>query len=263
MTRISFIILALFNLTISFGQVGQIAPDFKVTDTHGDTHRLYDYLEKGKTVVLDFFFTTCIPCQYYTPQVNLAFKKYGCNKKDVVFIAIDYNDTNEEVKAYDSKYQIEYPSISGKEGGGNAVVNAYNILGFPTFYVIDSSKKVVMEIDPPTLQVFDFRFNQLGLSPADCELSSVTSDNKAGSFSLLSNLAAGNTLTFINTTNHHNQLFLQICDVMGNPIGTKFPLKGYLTSQAITLPELIPGIYYCTIKDEGGHMVQTSSFLKL
>jgi thiol-disulfide isomerase/thioredoxin len=149
-------------------QVGTTAPDFTVTDTHGETHRLYDYLNDGKFVILDFFFTTCGPCIYYSPQVNLAYEKYGCNSADVVFIAIDFDDTNAEVIAYDEEYGIEYPSISGKDGGGNAVVNAYNVLAFPTFYVIDSTKTIVHEIDPPTLQVFDYYLPQFGIEAAPC-----------------------------------------------------------------------------------------------
>lgn len=154
--------------TIAQAQIGNPAPDFTVTDTHGETQRLYDYLDSGKVVVLDFFFTTCGPCQFYSPQVNLAYEKYGCNMADVIFISIDYDDSDAEVLAYDQTYNIQYPSISGTEGGGNAVVNQYNIIGFPTFYVIDSSKTIIEIIDPPTLQVFDFRFQQHGIQPASC-----------------------------------------------------------------------------------------------
>ena len=32
----------------------EVAPDFEVTDIHGNTHRLYDYLCEGKYVVVDF-----------------------------------------------------------------------------------------------------------------------------------------------------------------------------------------------------------------
>jgi cytochrome oxidase Cu insertion factor (SCO1/SenC/PrrC family) len=34
------------------------AIDFTVTDTQGNQHHLFDYLNDGKYVVLDFFFTT-------------------------------------------------------------------------------------------------------------------------------------------------------------------------------------------------------------
>ena len=137
--------LGLLHFT-SVAQVGNPAPDFTVTDTHGEEHNLYDYLEDGKVVVLDFFYTTCGPCQFYSPQVNLAYEKYGCNNAEVFFMAIDWGDTDAEVLAYDDEYMIEYPSISGTEGGGNEVVNLYNVSGFPTFYVIDSTKKLLIRL---------------------------------------------------------------------------------------------------------------------
>lgn len=34
------------------------AVDFTVTDTQGNVHNLFSYLNEGKFVVLDFFFTT-------------------------------------------------------------------------------------------------------------------------------------------------------------------------------------------------------------
>lgn len=149
-------------------QIGDTAPDFTAVDTHGDTIHLYDILDQGKYVILDFYYTTCGPCIYYTPQVNLAHEKYGCNTQDVVFIGIDYNDTNAEVQAYDAQYGIQYPSISGTQGGGNSVVSQYSIIGFPTFFLIDSTHHIIDQIDPPTLQVFDFRFDMHGIVPMEC-----------------------------------------------------------------------------------------------
>ena len=53
---------ALFLALSGVAQIGNPAPDFTVTDTHGEEHNLYSYLENGKVVVLDFFYTTCTPC---------------------------------------------------------------------------------------------------------------------------------------------------------------------------------------------------------
>jgi thiol-disulfide isomerase/thioredoxin len=165
--------LILFTLhfslsTSSTAQVGNPAPDFTITDVHGKKHRLYEYLDQGKKVVLDFFFTTCIPCQFYAPQVNKAYEKYGCNTQDVIFLSIDYNDTDAEVIEYENDYQTKFPSASGLEGGGNAVVSQYKIIAFPTLILIDSTKKIVDEIDPPTLIVFDHKFNLHGITPKEC-----------------------------------------------------------------------------------------------
>ncbi len=172
-------ILLLSTATLaSSAQVGNPAPNFTVTDTHGETHTLYDYLEAGKVVVLDFFYTTCGPCQFYSPQVNLAYEKYGCNNATVFFMSIDYQDNNAQVIAYDEQYEIQYPSVSGYEGGGNDVVDQYGVFAFPTFYVIDSSKTIIEVIDPPTLQVFDFRFAALGIQPANCDASASKQTNR-------------------------------------------------------------------------------------
>ena len=44
---------------------GSIAPDFTTTDINGQTHRLYDYLDAGYTVILDLSATWCGPCWNY------------------------------------------------------------------------------------------------------------------------------------------------------------------------------------------------------
>jgi hypothetical protein len=51
----------------SFAQLadGSIAPDFTTTDVNGNTHRLYDYLDAGYTVILDISATWCTPCWNY------------------------------------------------------------------------------------------------------------------------------------------------------------------------------------------------------
>jgi thiol-disulfide isomerase/thioredoxin len=190
---IPVLLLAALSLSTQ-AQVGNPAPNFTVTDTYGNTHTLYDYLDSGKVVVLDFFFTTCIPCQFYSPQVNLAYEKYGCNTANVFFISIDYHDTNAEVLAYDEEYDIEYPSVSGLNGGGDAVVSLYNVFAFPTFYLIDSSKTIVEKIDPPTLQVFDYRFEQLGILPAECIVSAAKETYTMERLELFPNPVTGSSL---------------------------------------------------------------------
>lgn len=213
--------LLLIGFLIAFqtsqAQIGNPAPDFTVTDVHGNTHHLYEYLDSGKVVVLDFFYTTCGPCQYYSPQVNLAYEKYGCNNAKVIFMAIDYGDTDAMVQAYDEEYDIEFPSVSGLDGGGDEVVSDYGVFSFPTFYVIDSTKKIVDQIDPPTLVVFDFRFEQLGIAPADCETVGTVESGPAEPLRFFPN-PAGEGMVFLQWPFAGEEGALEVYDLTGRVV---------------------------------------------
>ena len=156
------------NSVIAQIQVGDVAPDFTVTDVEGHTHTLSAYLSNGQYVMLDFFYTTCGPCQYYTPQLSMAYENYGCNQGDIVVLGIDYNDTDEEVLQYEQTYGSIYPSASGIEGGGNAVVAAYGVTGFPFVILIAPDSIVVEHFQTPTLQVFNYYFPLYGIEEIEC-----------------------------------------------------------------------------------------------
>ena len=123
---------------------GATAPDWTVTDVHGGTHTLYDITASGKSVLIDFFFTTCGPCQAAAPTVTAFYQKYGCNTSDVFVISIDTGDDNAAVLAYESQYAgaNSNPSASGTQGGGDAVVSAYGPAAFPTVCIIGTDNKI-------------------------------------------------------------------------------------------------------------------------
>ncbi len=208
-----------FSLFTSISaQVGNPAPDFTVTDVHGKKHNLYEYLNQGKKVVLDFFFTDCIPCQFYSPQVNLAYEKYGCNTQDVIFLSIDYNDTGAEVIDYENKYNIKFPSASGRNGGGNAVVSQYQIIAFPTLILIDSTKKIIDKMDPPTLVVFDFKFAQHGIIPKPCLTSTSNYSNDESIIVYPNPSHDGNLLVSFSNSNLEQSQF-ELIDYSGKSFG--------------------------------------------
>ena len=241
-------LLCFLVLSYSTGaQVGNPAPNFTVTDTEGETHTLYEYLDSGKTVVLDFFFTTCGPCQFYSPQVNLAYEKYGCNTANVFFLSIDYHDTNAEVIAYDQQYNIEYPSISGLNGGGDNVVSLYGVFSFPTFYVIDGSKTIVEQIDPPTLQVFDYRFQQLGIQPAECAVTATKETRNTEQLALYPNPVAGNNLNVQLPAEVTGTGKFEILDITGRSLqGNQIELTGSQVME-LQIGDLPSGVYLLKI----------------
>jgi len=83
--RNTFFIMVL-SVSLAFGQT---APDFTITDTDGVEHSLYaDYLDQGKTVIIDLFFADCPPCHGLAPTLENIYQDWGAGQYDVQFIGL-------------------------------------------------------------------------------------------------------------------------------------------------------------------------------
>ncbi len=148
------------------------AVDFTAPTVEGDTVHLFDILDnEGKYVVIDFFFTTCGPCQQAAPHINDAYIYFGCNEGDVIFLAVDTGDTDEECIEFDETYGVEYPTISGVEGGGTQICLDYQIPAYPTVILIAPDHSIVeQDIWPiPNAQAVIDALEPHGLEETDCE----------------------------------------------------------------------------------------------
>ncbi len=124
-----------------------VAEDFTVTDLDGNSFNLFNTLNTNKFVVIDFFYCTCVPCQINTPKVQYAYQYFGCNRSNVVFLSMDTGDDTEACRLFEENYQSlageKFPSISGDDGGGNAVCNTYGIFAYPTIILIAPDKTII------------------------------------------------------------------------------------------------------------------------
>ncbi|MFZ1684940.1 MAG: thioredoxin family protein [Candidatus Zixiibacteriota bacterium] len=118
--------------------VGQKAPDFSLKDTDGKLHTLRQYLDSGKTVVIQWFNPNC-------PFVIRHFETYptftdlytAYNKKNVVVLAI--NSTNPKHPQFGNnvemkkKWGIQYPILLDEDG---VVGKLYDAKTTPHTFVI-------------------------------------------------------------------------------------------------------------------------------
>lgn len=120
------------------GQVGQgePAPDFELTTFEGETYRLSEL--EGKVVVVNFWASWCESCKPEARDLEEAWRIYQ-DRGDVVFLGVDYVDTEPEAKAYLEQFEITYPNGPDKR---TVISQAFRIRGVPETYVIDREGEI-------------------------------------------------------------------------------------------------------------------------
>jgi len=88
--------------------------------------------DKGKVVVLNFWASWCKPCEQEAAELEEAWRSYE-PQGEVVFLGVDYVDTETEAKAYLEKFAITYPNGPDL---GTRISQAFRIRGVPETYFI-------------------------------------------------------------------------------------------------------------------------------
>jgi cytochrome c biogenesis protein CcmG/thiol:disulfide interchange protein DsbE len=116
--------------------VGQTAPNFTLTTFDGEQISLKDL--DGKVVVVNFWASWCKPCEEEAAELETAWRMYE-PRGDVVFLGVDYVDTETEAMAYLEKFDITYPNGPDLR---TQISQAYRIRGVPETYIIGKDGKL-------------------------------------------------------------------------------------------------------------------------
>ena len=169
------LITLILALAFGFGLKAQCpltqAIDFTATDCHGTEVHLFDILDGGQYVLIDFFFVNCGPCQQATPKVVESYYAMGCNMHDVFYMEISDRDSDAACQTWCQNYGVEYPTISGPAGGSTICGSSmYNIPAFPTVILIAPDRSIVINDLWPinNAQTIITALEQHGLQQHDC-----------------------------------------------------------------------------------------------
>jgi cytochrome c biogenesis protein CcmG/thiol:disulfide interchange protein DsbE len=105
------------------------APDFGITSFEGQTIKLSEL--RGKVVVVNIWASWCVPCRDEAPFFQKTWQQY--KDRGVVFIGVDYVDSETAAKAYLKEFGITYfngPDI------GSEIYQRFRAKGVPETYFV-------------------------------------------------------------------------------------------------------------------------------
>ncbi len=225
------------------------AVDFTATNAKGDTINLFQILDGGQYVLIDFFFTDCAPCQNEVPHVVQNYSRYGCNQHNVFFMEISPSDSDEECIEWENRYGVQYPTI-GRDGGGNSICSQYGVSFYPTVVLIAPNRQIIRQDIYPSSYI-PTNFSAVGINEATCTSTIIDKPIIKNSIAIYPNP----TSDFITIT--YNDMITEgakiiLFDITGKQLLTQ-PLS---SMNNINISHLADGVYWVRIGDETRKIVK-------
>jgi len=135
-------LMVIVGLGLRRSQQGTVQPGDKIPDFDLGLYSEYEYKDQteirledfsGKVVVLNFWASWCKPCEQEAAELQEAWEFYEPTG-EVIFLGLDYVDTEPEARVYLKKYGITFPNGPDL---GTKVSQMFRIQGVPETYFID------------------------------------------------------------------------------------------------------------------------------
>ena len=118
--------------------LGDVMPDFTVTDAEGTEYTLSGLLQEKNAVVLNFWYLQCDPCKMEFPYLQAAYEKYG---DSVEVLALNpYNTVPQEVTDFRNENGYTFPMMIAEPQWAERM----ELTAYPTTVVIDRYGTIAM-----------------------------------------------------------------------------------------------------------------------
>jgi cytochrome c biogenesis protein CcmG/thiol:disulfide interchange protein DsbE len=135
-------LLAIVAMGLSRAQQGTVQPGHVIEEFNLPLFSDYEYEGKnqvtleelhGKVVVINFWASWCKPCEQEAAELQQAWQEYEPTGQ-VVFLGVDYVDTEPEARVYLKKFGITYPNGPDL---ATRISQYFRIKGVPETYFVD------------------------------------------------------------------------------------------------------------------------------
>jgi cytochrome c biogenesis protein CcmG/thiol:disulfide interchange protein DsbE len=135
------------NGPLAAGRVGEgeRAPDFTLHTFDGQAIHLADL--RGQVVVINFWASWCIPCEAEAAELENTWRRY--QDQGVVFLGVDYVDTETEARAFLREFGVTYPNGPDLQ---TKISHSYRVRQVPETFVVDPSGILAAVFIGPTTE---------------------------------------------------------------------------------------------------------------
>ncbi len=121
-------------------KVGNLAPDFSITDLDGKVFSLSEY--KGSPVILRFFLTDCKFCRADTPVFNEYHIRFSANGLRILYVDVLGLDP-QTLLTFKKELSIPFPVASDSTG---EIAASYKVKSLPVTVVLDPQHTIIAAI---------------------------------------------------------------------------------------------------------------------
>lgn len=127
-----------FNKDKDIYEVGDMAPDFKLTQINESNVEETIHLSElqGKGIMLNFWATYCKPCEKEMPFMEELYPKY---EDDIEIVAVSLDMSELVIHDFIDKYDLTFPVVHDKKSD---LMDLYNIGPIPSTYFINPDGEI-------------------------------------------------------------------------------------------------------------------------